>query len=517
MKKIYYGGDILTLEGENYADAILSEDSLILAVGGFEELSSLAPEAEKIDLGGHCLMPAFIDAHSHLSGYANALLQVPLEEAVSFSDITRRVSDYKKNHNLTPGQWIIARGYDPGVLEEKRHIDKALLNSACPDNPLVIQHKSGHSGVFNSKALEMLGIDETAREKYGNMLNFETGFMEETAFVESVKRVPMPDAAALTNAYKTAQDNYARFGISTVQEGMAVSELLPLFEYLHESGLFTLDLVAYPDMTGFEKYKAAFPDSVGKYSKNLKLGGIKIFLDGSPQSRTAWMRTPYSGSSDCGYGVMSDSDVSAAVKFAADNSLQLLAHCNGDAAAQQFLIAVSKEPRISSLRPVLIHGQLLGRDQLADVKRLGIIPSFFVAHVKHWGDAHIENFGFQRASQISPAKSALGKGIIFTFHQDAPVIEPDMLETIQCAVCRTTKSGVVLGEDEKISPLDAIKAVTINAAYQYFEENEKGSIRAGKHADFVILDRNPLTVPHNEIAEISVLETIKDGKSIFKR
>ena len=247
-----------------------------------------------------------------------------------------------------------------------------------------------------------------------------------------------------------------------------------------------------------------------------------LFLDGSPQARTAWMLTPYLGEDTYyGYGTMKYEDVYNAIKEATKNNVQILAHCNGDAAAQQFIDAIKKVQEdgydVKSLRPVMIHSQLLRIEQLEDVKKLGIIPSFFVAHVYHWGDVHINNFGFERASKISPTASALENGITFTFHQDSPVIEPNMMETIHCAVNRKTKSGVLLGENERISVIEALKAVTINAAYQYFEEDKKGSIKVGKNADFVILDKNPLEVPIEHLKDIKILETIKDGVTIYKR
>lgn len=168
------------------------------------------------------------------------------------------------------------------------------------------------------------------------------------------------------------------------------------------------------------------------------------------------------------------------------------------------------------IRPVLIHGQFLAEDQIEETKKLGIIPSFFVAHTYYWGDVHIKNFGIDRANKISPLASSLKNDLLFTLHQDSPVIESNMLETIWCATTRETKSGKILGQEERIGVLDTIKAVTINAAYQYFEENLKGSIKEGKIADLVILDKNPLNVEKDEIKDIKVVETIKSGKTIFK-
>ena len=246
---------------------------------------------------------------------------------------------------------------------------------------------------------------------------------------------------------------------------------------------------------------------------------MKIFLDGSPQGRTAWMRKPYEGTDFCGYPTMTDEAVLDAFLQAAEEKTQLLAHVNGDAAAAQYLRCLSqaekKAPVLAELRPVIIHGQLMGKDQLIQAARLHTVISFFVAHVYHWGDTHIRNFGMERASRISPAASALQLGIPVTFHQDSPVIPPDMLETIWCAAVRRTRAGITLGKDEAISPEEALKSVTIRVAFQYGEEREKGSITPGKYADLIILDQNPLTVSPQDIPSIQVLETYKEGLCIW--
>lgn len=194
-----------------------------------------------------------------------------------------------------------------------------------------------------------------------------------------------------------------------------------------------------------------------------------------------------------------------------DENRQLLCHCNGDAASQQMLNAFRhSRQKTTDTRPVMVHAQTLRPDQLPQLKETGIMPSYFVAHVYYWGDVHIKNLGVERAGKISCTGSALKEGVCFTFHQDTPVIHPDMLETVSIAVNRMTKEGVLLGEDERISVMEALKAVTINAAYQYFEEEKKGSIKEGKLADLVILQQNPLKVDKKDIGKIQILETIKE-------
>lgn len=519
--KLYENGTILTMEDNMTVEAVLEDNGKIIAAGKRNVIAEAAGQAQRIDLQGRTMMPAFIDAHSHFSGYANALLQVPLDDAHSFTAIAQKLSQFVQENHIPEGTWVTARGYDHNQLQEKRHFDRQLLDQACPNYPVVVQHRSGHSGIFSTMALKQLGIDEHTKAPDGGKIEKVdgrlTGYMEENAFLQYLKKMPMRSAEEILTAFEQTQKRYASYGITTVQDGMMVDLMTDMYDALLQSDKLYLDVVGYLDIADSEKLKQRFAQHILRYHRHFKIGGYKIFLDGSPQSRTAWMRTAYQGSAEKGYPTLTSSEVEVRIKKAVDEKMQILAHCNGDAAAEQYLQALSHIDGEAAVRPVMIHAQLLGRDQLCEVKKLGVIPSFFIGHVWHWGDVHIQNFGIERASYISPAHSAEKKGILFTFHQDAPVIEPDMLETIWCAVNRITKNGVLLGREEQISVLEALKAVTIHAAYQYFEEDTKGSIREGKQADFVILDRNPLAVDKQEIRNIHVIETIKDGKTIYTR
>lgn len=523
-KILFEHGTILTMEEELYAEAVLVEDGIIKAVGTVDSMDEEELEAaERVDLKGRTLMPAFIDAHGHFSAYANALLQVPLEQAVSFREIQERIRAFIQENKIPKGQWVAAKGYDHNQLEEGIYPDKSVLDAVSPENPLILQHRSGHVGVFNTAALDLMGITGDTKAPEGGVIEKQdgqpTGYMEEAAFLHYQKQVPVPSFPALAEAYDRTQEVYVSYGITAIQEGMMTAQLVPLYQGLLAEGRLKLDLTAYADMGQGEEIRKAFPEHLGQYHRHMKIGGYKIFLDGSPQSRTAWMREPYAGEETyLGYGTMTDNAVYQAVVRAVRENVQLMAHCNGDAACEQYICACEEAVRdgypVEKIRPVMIHAQLLGIDQLERVKGLGIIPSFFVGHVYHWGDIHIRNFGMERASHISPAKSAQNQGIRFTFHQDAPVTEPDMLETVWCAVNRKTKAGILLGPEERLDVLEALKAVTIYGAYQYFEEEEKGSIRVGKRADLVVLDQNPLLVEKESLREIRVEAVYKDGVSV---
>ncbi len=517
MKKIYYNGEFITLENFEI-QALLIEGERIKKIGSKQEILKYKDnETELMDLKGKTMMPAFIDAHSHFSGVANNFLKVNLENCKNFKEIQEELENYKNENNIKDNEWILATGYDNNNLEEKNHPRKEVIDKILPNNPVVLQHKSGHVGVFNDKALEALNITKET-EVQGGVIEKEngilTGYMEENAFIEYQKKVPMPNLNKLLEAYEKAQAKYLSYGITTIQDGMAYTSMIPIYKELINKNKLIVDLVAYIEINSRNVFFEEFKDNIKKYKNNFKIGGYKIFLDGSPQSRTAWMRNPYIDDDKYyGYNTMKDKEVEDAIKLSIDTNMQILAHCNGDKAAEQYIKSVEKyNNEINKLRPVMIHAQLLGLDQIKEVKKYNIIPSFFIEHIFYWGDTHIKNFGKERANKISPAGEALKENVLFTFHQDSPVIEPNMFETIWCAVTRTTKNGIELGKEQKIDVLDAIKAVTINAAYQYFEENEKGSIKEGKYADLIILDKNPLKVELDKIKDIQILETIKKGK-----
>lgn len=513
MKKIYINGDFITLENDNI-EALATENDKIIKTGSKAEILEVADaNTEIIDLKGNTLMPSFIDAHSHIFALAKSLMQISIDGLISIEEIKNCLDKYKKE-NITDG-WIIVNGYDNNILKNREHITKQELDEIFPDTPVIIENKSRHNGIANSKALEELNITKTTPDPEGGRILFDTGLLEENAFIDSLKKIPLPKIEEIMNAFKEAQETYASHGITMAQEGVITNELAKIYKLLADKHEIFLDVVAYMDYRNVDEIKKEYSKFINKYNNNFKIGGIKIFLDGSPQAKTAWLREAYANEPEYyGYRIMKDEDVEEILENSKESNLQILAHCNGDKAAEQYINAIKK---VSGLkRPVMIHAQLLGLDQLPDVKKYNIIPSFFISHIYYFGDIHIKNLGMKRAEHISPAGSSLKKNILFTFHQDTPVIEPDMFETIWCAVNRTTRDGKVLGEDEKISVLEAIKTVTINAAYQYGEEEIKGSLKAGKNADFIIVDKNPLKVAKDELRNIKILETIKDGKVIWK-
>ena len=517
---LYFGGPIVTLEEPQYAQALVERGGRIAYVGDREEAERLAgPGARRVDLEGRALLPAFVDPHSHLLACAYARLQVPLGECAGWGEIADRLSRHVQERGIQPGEWVKGTGYDQNALAEGAAPDRFCLDRACPHNPVVIQHASGHAGVFNTLALERLGALNgdcgLERDGQGEL----TGRGEENPFLDLLGRIPMEGLEDVLRAFQGAQEEYASHGITTAQEGLLQPVMAPVYQEILRRGLLYLDVNAYVPPADYDRLRGQFAQGVSASPGTFQVAGMKIFLDGSPQGGTAWVREPYAGGGR-GTSTMTDGQVLSAFRQALDRDAQLLAHCNGDRAAEQYLTLLAQAEREAGkklCRPVMIHAQLLGLDQLERVKALGVIPSFFVAHVYHWGEIHVKNFGLDRAGRISPAGSALARGIPFTFHQDSPVIPPDMLETIWCACVRRTKTGRVLGAEERIPVEAGLRAVTQTAALQYGLERELGTLRPGKRADFVLLSGDPLRTPPEELKKLQVERTIRCGRTIWSR
>jgi predicted amidohydrolase YtcJ len=293
-----------------------------------------------------------------------------------------------------------------------------------------------------------------------------------------------------------------------------------------EAGNLKLDVVSYVDYLFSDKYMPTKWNSK-KYASHFRIGGMKLTLDGSPQGRTAWRTQPYlippeGASKDyAGYpAIPNDEDVTAIYEKAFKNNWQILTHANGDAAMDQMIRTL--EPLAAKYgnedrRFVLIHGQYIREDQLDDYKDLDVITSLFPLHTFYWGDWHKQIIGEELGNRISPVRTALNKGLKITIHTDAPVALPNLMRVVWTAVNRTSRSGAIIGKNERLTPYEALKAITAWSAYQHFEENEKGTLEKGKLADIVLLDKNPLKVDPDAIKDIQVVETIKEGVTVFKK
>ncbi len=539
---IYYGGAIITIDDKHpEAEAIAIKGGMIIAVGTKDDVLKLKGDASKlIDLKGKALLPGFIDSHGHLitAGLQRSvaiLLPPPDGKIDSIGGLQTLLKEWAESDaakRIAGGRLIIGFGYDDAQLKERRHPTRQDLDAISSDKPVVIIHQSGHLGVMNSRALQMAGITATSQDPPGGLIRRErdgktpNGVLEETAWIKPLVAMAIPEIS-LGNERRFIEQGqlaYLEFGYTTAQEGRATDDNLKQLADAAINGMLKIDVVAYPDPSMTKNiYENRWhgPD----YKEHFRVGGIKINFDGSPQGKTAWLTKPYKvpppgQSADYkGYPTYRDEQVFPMIKEAVEKKWQVLAHCSGDAACEQFINALKASGTLEEVRanrPVMIHAHAVREDQLDEMEKLGIIPSFFNMHTYYWGDWHRDEiFGKERAYRLEPAASAIKRKMIWTSHHDAPVALPDSIRILSSCVTRKSRSGEVIGADQRVSMAEALKALTIHAAYQNGEEDRKGSIEVGKLADFVVLSENPMTIDPDNIMDIKVLETIKEGQSIY--
>lgn len=539
---VYTGGHILTLEGDKptYVQALAVRKGKIAYAGSRAGADALkGPATRVVNLHGKTLLPGFIDAHSHLLNYADSLVQADLSPppngtVASIAQVLAKLHALKTQMQADDTTWLIGQGYDQDGLAEKRHPTAADLDAEFPTNPVILVHGSGHMLVANSAALKAAGITaDTPDPEGGTIIRIpgsrqpegliqEKGMFAFIGFLKGARDPKLED-----NLIRRAVEYYQSFGITTAAEHLLVGEKLPVLEHAARAGLLTIDVVALPAYTIAKDVIGTGRIQWNVYANRLKFQGLKIAVDGSPQGKTAFLTEPYltpvpGCTEHCvGFPAMSQDEVNQLVLLAYRNNIQLYSHCNGDAAidmmikGHQYAEAQLGEDN-HNRRTVIIHSQIMRSDQLEAYRTNGLLPSFFTNHVYYMGDVHLRNLGPDRAGYLSPMNSALHMGLRATNHTDTVVTPLDPLFLLWTAVNRVTSSGVLLGAAERVSPYDGLRAMTSNGAYEYFEEKSKGTLAAGKLADFVILDRNPLTVDPMAIKDIKVVETIKEGRTVYR-
>lgn len=538
---VFYGENIHTVDDAtagSTAVAVKGED--IAAVGRREDVVGLiGPKTRVVELGDRALVPGFIDAHGHFTmaiGFLNMLnaSSPPVGPMESIDDIVEGLAARIEALEIPPGEFVTGYGYDDSLLAENRHPDRDDLDRASTEHPIVLIHVSGHLATANSRALEHFGFDETTEDPYGGVIRrrpgttIPNGVLEEVAAHIGLEPIMLAaqNVRPREFAAQVAQtvDYHASFGITTVQDGASSTQVAEGLKKLARFRPPAIDIAVFPVFRG--EAEAADLEALGytpDYQNGVRVAGVKFVLDGSPQGRTAWLTEPYDEGPPgadpdyVAYPMVEPDFYKKHVKRLLDAGIPILAHANGDAAIDLMIEGIDEglggEPK--DHRAVTIHAQLAREDQLDRMKALGIVPSFFAAHPFFWGDWHRKSFGDDRAMRISPLRSSLDRDLPFTIHNDAMVVPPHMLRLMEIAMTRRTRKGVVLGADQRVTFEEALYAVTLGSAYQYFEEDRKGSITPGKRADLVVLERDPAAVPVEDVSEVAVLETFARGVSIY--
>lgn len=540
--RVYVGGPIFTMNDKNeIVEALAFKDDTILAVGKREDvLKAAGSDAEIVDLKGRALIPGMIDGHSHFPVGAHRELTMvnlnvpPLGEVTCIADMQRLLKE--RAAKTEPGKWVVGYNYNDLALKEQRHPTRADLDAVSTEHPIFVRHVSGHLGVGNSLALKLAGVTESTpdpeggrfrRGADGKLDGVLEGFPARTV-VESKIPPTTPDQqmAAIARDSMT----YAAAGVTTANNGggPTVDEFLLKGS---ETGDLKIRVVVWP-LGRNEKLIASYGkkrqgDQLDKKGK-VYLGPAKLFADGSPQGYTAYFSKPYykqlpgKPADYRGFSAFkSREELFALVQKLHNDGWQITTHTNGDQAIQDMIDAYSAalkaNPR-KDHRHILNHCQFCRPDQVDAIAEMGFVPSYFVTHTWFWGDIHRDMVaGPERAAHISPLKAALDKGITFALHNDTPVTPISPLMDVFSAVTRLTSSGKVLGPDQRITVMEALRGVTINGAYMQRLEDKIGSLEKGKLADLVILDKDPTKVAPETLKDIKVDETIVGGQTVYKR
>ncbi len=536
---IYSGGSIITIDDSRpRAEAVAVAGGRIIAVGSLGEMDALrGPDTRSFDLQGGTLLPGFVDSHGHtimggLQALSANLLAPPDGEVTDIPGLLQKLKGWAGDNaeSVEAVNLIVGFGYDQSQLAELRHPTREDLDQVSTEIPVMIIHQSGHLAAVNSRALEIMGYTASTPNPAGGVIrrgdNDEpNGVLEEIAFfLGGSKLMANVGEEGLLAFARAGAGMWASYGYTTAQEGRATPAVMAAAIEAGKQGFYPIDLVIYPDV--LINRDIILEKASPAYKNHVRVGGAKLTIDGSPQGFTALRDRPYYDPVGDyppgykGYSAASMEQVVDAVDWAFANKVQILTHANGEGASDMLLAAIdaaSDKYGPADRRPVLIHGQFLREDQVDDIKRLQVFPSVFPMHTFYWGDWHRDHtVGPVNGDNISPTGWLLERGMKFGSHHDAPVALPDSMRVLDATVTRRTRSGDILGPDQRVDVMTALKAMTLWPAYQHFEEHNKGSIAVGKLADFVLLSGDPTAIDPEQLDTLRVQATIKEDEVIYR-
>lgn len=556
---LFINGHVLTMDADfPVADALLVSGQTIVEVGQEADVRENLPKFTRvIDLQGQSVLPGFVDAHSHFpsAGLTQTGLDLtppPAGNVSTLQHLQNRVLEAANSSSM--GDWIIGFNYDDASLDIARHPTREELDEVAPENPVYLWHRSGHMGVANSLALEILGHEDTStfivnhsahpghsdhpdRTVSGRL----TGLLQEGAAPPMSFLLRQVPPGRLFKALLAARDEYLVAGVTTAQNGFADFPSMRLLRWSQRLGLIPQRVVVWPahdklaDRLVFEASPAGHASAGAALASALGWGGntadfsisaLKLVADGSPQGRTAWLSEPYltapagiDGAEYRGHPAMPAADFKALVSSYHRAGFQLAMHGNGDAAIDLIIQAVAEaqaEFTRTDARHIVVHAQVVRAEQLEALAELDISVTFFPAHTYYWGDWYRSSIlGEARARQISPLATADAKGIRYSLHSDAPVTPISPLDIMWSATTRTTLSGFELGPEYRISRERALRALTIDAAWQNHLDHDRGSLEPGKLADFIVLSGDPLIEP--DVRDIRINQVWVGGKRRYPK
>ena len=541
---ILHEGTILTMDSScPTVETLAFADGRILATGSLADVTRAAGAAEKkfISLEGKTLLPGFIDGHSHFcSGGMNRLFAADccvrnMDELKA--SLTRKLNEKR------PSEWLIGHSFDEKGMEEQCYPTKALLDEVSKDVPIFFRHVTGHTGIANSKALEIAGITRDTPDPAGGIIghdaNGEPNGILEGIPAQTLVRSHIPGYTLDEMREALAEDcaRYASCGITTAQGGPAFSpmdaelghKVTELVLDCARDGTLTIRTVLFIRANRLENL-APYPNHVPgtDLSGNGKviMGAAKLWADGDPRGHTGYFLEPYpfvdpaKGPDYRGEYLYTVDELVEKLLPIHTMGWQIAIHANGDGGIETVVQAYERLQQLHPLpnaRHLVIHCQYPSYTQLQRMKAAHAYPCFFISPLYHWAEIHAGYVGKKRVDRFCPCHDADEIGLPYNLHTDAPITPVDPLTQVCTAVTRTSKKGNLYGPDQRVSVLSGLKAVTCHAAFLNFEEHVKGTLTPGKLADMVVLDENPLEVDPSHIKDIAVLRTIVGGETVFSK
>jgi len=529
-------GRIVTVDdGFGMAEAVAVRDGLIQAVGGTSDIEALrGDETEVIDLGGRMVLPGLIDSHIHVVGTGQLISQINCRTPPmsSIADIVAAVEE--EVAEAEPGEWIIGRGWDQAKLSEHRNPTRWDLDAVAPENPVWLTRTCGHIAVVNSVALELGGVSkDTAQPPGGNIVKDEggvpTGLLEEGPAMNLVRRhIPPMSFDDAASAIRSASQAFSEAGLTGVIDPGISSMVMRAYQRVADEGKLTVRVNMMlsgwgPDETVDESVERImdFPVTTGFGDDLLRFLGLKLLIDGGVGGRTALLREPYEGDPENrGILTMSEEDLQKRVDAGNLTDMMVGVHCAGGGAMDIVLNAFEETDRkrpIKGRRFTLIHAYQPSEANFETCRRLGVVVASQPSFLYYLGDSYHENVGDERSRWLKPHRAWIDNGIMVAAGTDSPVTPYLPFPSLWAAIARRTEvRGTQMGTEQRVTREEAIRMYTINGAYLSFEEDVKGSIEVGKLADMIVIDRDILECPEDEIRDTRVLRTFLGGETVYE-